>query len=662
MKSSIKIITILLVFIPWQSMANSHQPAHTSAENWIIKNKANNFSYNTLTQRMTSRDHHQKGLISLARKGSIVLKNYWQEGAYRSTVTFNNAIIIDGFDINDVSRITSFRFDKKGSFVYLRTTKGPKSTVILIENNKEVMFWPRLSKIKIITLQKDYLILSMFDENSQSTSFLKYKRSAKGVVTTNYQVLGKLEGCSILTAKDSLAGILIQSYCQADQGSDVQLLNKKTHQIIAIKTTHQDEILASFMMNKADKKKKDNIAILTVSGSTSALHLYHAISGSLLKLLGEPMSLASDEAGKQSWSQSYRTLTLAELYWKTNHPVFSTLAVQAMWSTLRQQNQYIGINRTHNPSCAWASRIYSTDSVTPISFLINQAMISNSLINSCKKIDKYCPSDLKSRIRNNAICLVKSYEYLFIENQGLYRIPYASSFRYDGIWAPWNWHITWAAVLRYVASETNDIKLDQRAIKIINSFIRTWEFTEEPEPKSLWHYWPMQYYQGWRVEDKISTHRPKQAYRPLASQRYEDLNHAGISLLGLYFSNYQLDKPIKTSISNTINSALTYGSLLPRDMNGDGPKNPRWSLAAGWHDYATMELINRYTHQLPSYASTSKHLAYALLSKKAAEFNLQLSLSICTESGCRDDKVWSWDNISDFLNNNPLFSLSEISH
>ena len=637
--------------------ANFSQGNAIDSANWIIKNKANGFSYNTLTQSMTSKGVRAKGLISVAKQGNFILTNYWQEGAYRSTMTFGEKVLVDGYDILDVSRIGSFRFDKKGDFVYIRTTKGPKSLVKLIYNDEVILTWPRLTQVKIVAFKAQKMIVSVYHQKLKTTYFLKYPRLPSGVIQTSYETIGQLENCSILSSKAIKPGILLQTYCDTQQGSNVQLLDFNNHSLTQVMTNNNDNILAFHLKNKKIKKHKHSIPILSISGTDSALQLYHATSGSLMKMTGEPMSLASDEAGKQSWSQSYRTLALSVLYEKTQHNVFATLASQAMIATLRQQNKFIGIAQRHNPGCAWASRIYSMDGKTPISFMINQAMISNSLIKSCDKLASHCSAPLKQAINESASCLVNAYEHLFMKEEGLYRIPYGSKFRYDGIWAPWNWHLTWASVLRHVASQDNNEALDLRALSIVKKFINTWELTQEPTPRILWHYWPPQYYQGWSKQDKVSLNRPKQKPKDLAKQRYEDLNHAGISLLGLSYLNYDLAPEISQGLKNTMSNLLKVGAILPRDMNGDGPHHPRWALGAGWHQFTNPGLNKLYTHQLPGNVSNNKHLAYALLSDAKTKFELTFTLSYCALTQCETQQTWSWTSMKDFIADNPLFEV-----
>jgi len=228
-----------------------------------------------------------------------------------------------------------------------------------------------------------------------------------------------------------------------------------------------------------------------------------------------------------------------------------------------------------------------------------------------------------------------------------------------GIWGPWNWHLTWAGVLRHVASQSDNEELDQRALNIVKRFMNTRELTQEQKPRILWHYWPPQYYQGWSKQDKVSLNRPKQKSKDLTRQRYEDLNHAGISLLGLSYVNYNLSPEISQGLQNTMANLLNAGALLPRDMNGDGPHHPRWALGAGWHQFSNPALNQLYTHQLPGNVSSNKHLAYALLSDPKAKFELTFTLSYCALAQCETQQTWSWLSMKDFLANNPLFEVKQ---
>ena len=147
----------------------------------------------------------------------------------------------------------------------------------------------------------------------------------------------------------------MEAYCSPERGSDIKFLDFSSSKFQTVKATNADEFLAYSWAEYT----RDTIPVLSVSGTEDARQLYHAISASITKYIGEPIAYASDESGKQSWSQSYRAQTLATLYKKTGLELFARLSEQSMTRTLKQQNQFKGISGTNNPSCAWASRIYS---------------------------------------------------------------------------------------------------------------------------------------------------------------------------------------------------------------------------------------------------------------------------------------------------------------
>lgn len=632
-------------------------PLPAKEKNWTINLKNSDFSYNSKTRQMSSKGITRKGLVSVSRRGEQILQRYWQEGAYRLTTSFNQKILVDGKDLDDVSRISSFRFNKQGEFAFIKSRKGPHAIVELILNNQSILSWPRLQSVKIMAFTEEQLIVSVYSQKKLQTEFWRYKRFSSALLKPEGELLGVLKNCSLLSSKVIAQGILLQTYCRPALGSDVRLLSFKEKKIKIIKESDDDEYFAYGL-----SKQKKKIALLSVSGSASGKQFFHGISGVLLKQLGEPMSLASDEAGKQSWSQSYRTLTLAELYKKTEHPVFAVLAVNAMENTLLQRNRLLNIDEPFNPDCAWASRIYSKDGKTAISFMINQAMIMNSLIQSCEKTGKYCVSKLRKKIFKNARCLIDGYEDLFVPEQGIYRIPYASNFRFDGIWAPWNWQVSWAALLKSTGNYYHQENLLKRADKITHEFVSSWFYSNHLASRAYWYYWHPLYYKGWSAKQKISSSIVSSKAKNLFSQRVEDINHAGISLLALSFMNFKLSDKQSNALRNTSRYLLELNAILARAMNGTGPEHPRWDLGAGWLISGDPLFSEYYSRNKPGAVSSDQHFAYALLSDKNKPFSLQLTLSLCDAKGCQVQTKWSYFNIRSFLYNNPLFEIRQITN
>lgn len=624
-----------------------------SSENsggWTITQEGRGFSFDTSTGLATARGVTRPGLISASRTGGREILKYWEEGAYRATVTLDGQTLIDGHDQDDVARISGFRTDRVGSFVHLRITKGPKARVELIQDGRKVLEWPRLQIVSVLAYRTDALTVSLFDKKTQRTEFYRYGRGPDGLLQAEGRRIGVLTGCAVLSAKLLKHGIGLQVYCDPVRGSDIVLLDFETGKIQPVAVTTADEFFAFELA-----RERDAIAVLSVTGSDSARQAFHAVSGALLSNLGEPMARASDEAGKQSWSQSYRTMVLAELFRKSRHPVFAELATGAMEATLQRQNARLGITGDFNPSCAWASRIYSIDRRSPVSLVINQAMISGALLRACEALGSDCPLKLRAEIFANAQCLVRSYEPTFDPARGLYRIAYGAPFRFDGLWAPWNWQLGWAFVLERVGLETGEDTLVARAHAMADAFVETWEADQDG---ALWRYWTPGYYEGWQESERVSLHRPKQKAR--APKRYEDVNHAGITLLGLSDLSYQLTAAQRQAVARRLDSLLAQGAVLARDLDGEGPRSPRWLPGAGWHLYASDNMRRLYSRKLPGSVSSDQHLAYAQLFDPDAAFRLELTLSQCGISDCRPVKGWSFRSLEAFLSRNPLFTLTAL--
>ena len=505
-----------------------------AADGYLIEQKGRNFSFNTATGPATHNGVAMEGLNSAARKGEFELRSFWEKGGFSATVKFGKSMVVDGTDLSDISRMGGFRFDRTGSYVYIRTVKGPKARVELVHDGQVVLEWPRLAVVSLLAYRRDALVVSIFDKVAQRTRFYSFAR-ADGTIIPDGRLLGSFEGCALLGAKAARRSIVLEKYCDPENGSDLVSLDMKSGRITPLLSSGADEVFAPQL-----DRRKGVVSALAVSGSPSAKMAFHAISGVLLRGLGEPLSRASDEAGKQSWAQSYRTLTLAALYRKSGHPVFADLATRAMRNTLSVRNADLGIKGTFNPGSAWASRIYSTDRRSPVSFQINQAMISGSLLRSCEMLGTLCPKPLRRRIEANASSLVSSYEQQFETATGLYRIQYGAPFRFDGIWAPWNWQLTWAVLLDRVGTFENKPHLSARAGKIADKFTKTWA---QGSAGALWRYWVPSYYQGWSEADKISQHRPTRKAEP-KPKRFEDINHAGLSLMGLAAIGHRLSRPV----------------------------------------------------------------------------------------------------------------------
>lgn len=627
---------------------------------WIVTQRASGAQFDTRSELITIKGVSDRGLMSVGRRNGVETIKRWEEGAFGASVLIDGTRMVDGRSLENVSRMTGFKTDGAGGYVYLRTPKGPKARVQLYLNDTQVHDWPRLSIVRILAFRDDQLTVSVFDRDKQQTQFWRYRASHDPSRIVGARMLGAIEDCAVLKAKPRKDDMLLQLQCNADNGSDLYLLESDTGTLTQIHTGPADALLAEGLIARDILKtmrpahmNKDAVPTILVGGNANGRSLLHAINGVLLRDLGEPMSLASDGAGKQSWSQSYRTRVLASLHKSTGHDVFARLARIAMRRTLRQRNERLDVTGPNNPGCGWASRIYSMDKQTPISLLINQAMISGSLLSSCRMLGDACTKQLADSIAANAQCLVAEYEKDFDNKAGLYRIPYGAPFRYDGLQAPWNWQMMWSGVLAQSPDQTG--QLQQRATSLVSMFTDTWS---RDTNGALWHYWPAQFHQGWQAADRVSLNRPNQ--KAALPKRYEDLNHAGISLLGMADASdgaLRLSDERLRDIRRRLGFLLAYGHVMPRDLDGAGPRSPRWMPGAGWDGSPTDAFAGRYATYLPGAHSSDQHLAYASSYDPTADFEVSLTLIFCDPTGCEPVHDWAYASAKALLADNPLFEL-----
>ncbi|MEM8793957.1 MAG: hypothetical protein AAGE61_00205 [Pseudomonadota bacterium] len=642
------ILMLALILSPYCSPVG----AEDSLPGYEIALKGKKTSFNTHTGKLTIRGISRKGLVSAQRRSNLLLSRYFEDGGFRETVELNGEILVDGRDTSDIARVSGFRTDRDGSFVYVRITKGPDGQVTLVQDGDPVLTWRRNSRISILSYDRKSLVTAEYDQARQRTVFLRYMRLENGRISSEPQPIGALEDCALLGARITKTSIIAQTYCDPSKGSDLVEISLETGEQSGIAAGSADE-----MISPIRPREKGAISVLTIDGNPNGKQAFHAIAGLFLSSLGEPMSLASDEAGRQSWAQSYRTRTLGLLFEKTGHPVFASLATRAMTNTLMQDNRRLGLTGPFNPSCAWASRIYSQDGKSPVSFLVNQAMIASALTRTCERLGTSCPSKLKAAIERKNRCLIAAYEPHFDHKHGLYRIQYGAPFRFDGIWAPWNWQMSLLPVLVNVARSQENDTLKNRAASIANRFVESWS---EQENGVTWRYWPRPYYDGWQSEDRISQNRPEQ--RTHIPKRFEDTNHAGISLLGLADSGYRnaLPESMADGLTRRIDTLIEAVPGSPRDLDGQGPRSPQWIPGGGFAAFATDELDKLYAAKLPASVSSDQHLAYAMLFDPKEPFDLRIELRQCDETGCSTRVDKRYNSVSDFLSDNPLFTIRRL--
>lgn len=611
---------------------------------WIIEIPAKRLSHDTGSGLTTTPFGARRGLEFIGRSGEIAAAGFWLPGAHKASIVVNGETLVDGTDDLDIGRIGGFRFAADGSTLFVRSTKGPEATVDLIHNGRTLRSWPRGRVVQILAFDGTEVHFAIRDGRGNPLKISRIGSPGGRALDGRTETLAVLKGCALASGRKRGVTMVLELICQPEQGSDVHGLDLTTGKLRPLVAGAGDDMFAP-----VKPKHRGRLPVLSVTGNANAKYAFHAIRASLLTQLGEPRALGSDAMGTQSWGSSYRIRALAELAAKTGHPAFADLAVNAMTNVLDQTNRRHGVNGRFNPSCGWASRIYSRNGREPVSLLVNQAMISGALLVACDRLGGACPAALSQRIQANAQCLARHFEPHFDAPTGLYRIQHGAPFRFDGVWAPWNWQISWANVLARLRGSPG---LNARARTLGDRFVDTWRNTATG---ALWRYWPDRYFDGWSDRDAVSIHLPNKSAQ--AARRFEDINHAGISLLALADSGRRLSPGERRAAQRTLDRLVRQGLAVPRHMDGSGPATSSWLPASGWHTLATEGFREFYAHGVPNATSGSRHLTYAQLYDPDAAFELALTVRECSAGQCTVVKSRTFRSLSAFLEGNGLFRL-----
>ncbi|MGD9378822.1 MAG: hypothetical protein PVG95_12185, partial [Methyloceanibacter sp.] len=189
---------------------------------WVITQTATGLSFDTRTGIATRKASARKGLVSVSTVGAFTQSQFWERGAFRPTITLDDAELVDGLDLDDVSRLRSIRLDRSGSHVFLRSRKGPKTTVDLVHDGDVLVQWPRQTRASIISFEADALVISVQDKDSLDYVFSRIPRGEDGrLIAADRVEIGRLKGCALLSVKSLDIGLALQVFCDEKSGSDV---------------------------------------------------------------------------------------------------------------------------------------------------------------------------------------------------------------------------------------------------------------------------------------------------------------------------------------------------------------------------------------------------------------------------------------------------------
>jgi len=554
-------------------------------------------------------------------------------------------VFLDGqrldFSVNDtgMARIGSIRLARDGSTVHVRTWKSGTRNIELLQNNAVRMAWPAGTAVRPIRYDRRSLTLLVRKQHANA-ELLRFYRDDDGAINTVGKNLFTFEKCAPGTIRPIRGGFLVHLPCRNGEAA-LHFLDPKTG---ILSPVLKSGTAVSFPPIRKTGSLKKRIAVVSVEGSSSAINFYHAVTGLLLGQTGEPKSCASDAEGLQSWNQSYRLLALSELYRKTGEPVFAGLAAKSMENTLGAVNSAIGRTKGPNPECAWSSLIYSAKPNRPLSLLVNQAVIGNALSQGCSILGSQCGQARKQKIAALKQCLTESYEPDFDPGSGLYRIQKDAAFRFAGELAPWNWQISFAALI--AGTESPNVDYSSRAKRITEQFLSEFEGTDDG---ALWRYWPHAYY----TESGLSA-------EAISKKRYEDTSHAGISLMSLVHFEAGRSSLVHTTVARRLDTIINAGPEPARDLDGRGPRSPRWFPAIGWAEFAGTSYAARFAQGAAGSRSAKALYTHARLFEPDAEFKLKIRIFAC-DNACVEWKREDYSSPSSFLFDNPMFQITSLN-
>jgi hypothetical protein len=554
-------------------------------------------------------------------------------GDDQPTVTVNGVIRELNTDQIGRARLGGLRLAPDASLVHLRTWKTGQKQVELLLDGQVRLSWKRGTSVKLLRATEEDLYL-LVTESGTPARLQKYSRRLRDSVVQPPETLLSFKGCQVdrLRLISNVAWSKME--CDAGRGSGVF---KTRLENSAIGQALFSDKRAEFVSIPKRVNSKLDVPVAIVTGSPAALHFYYAVTGLLLSQTGEVRACSSDAEGLQSWNQSYRLRALSLMFQKTRAPIFGDLARKSMQLTLASRD-----NENMNPvqSCGWSSKIYSNGSGRGLKLMINQAMIANALTTACKDLHDYCPEALETEIRETRVCLARTFECDFDTTKNLYRITNDIDFRFSGEIAPWNWQVSFAALL----NDLKEPRLRARAEQILQTFLAEWT---ENDNGSLWRYWPHANY----LEKGLSE-------KEISQERFEDTGHAGISLLSLVQFEASGSSGLLDAVRDRLDHLLSFGNSTPRDLDGQGTQDPRWYTSGGWADFASPLFRKAYAAPVPSKTSADTIYAYARLFDPEAAFDLKLDIYFCAEE-CRLDRQLSYDNWQGFMISNPLFLVHE---
>jgi len=171
------------------------------------------------------------------------------------------------------------------------------------------------------------------------------------------------------------------------------------------------------------------------------------------------------------------------------------------------------------------------------------------------------------------------YEEDWDPASGCYRFRKGEAFWADGAVLPFNQQNAFGLCLIELFKATGNPIYRDRCAALARTFAKELELTEDG--RTVWHYWPREYYGGWTEADGVSENTP--VWEPTEDPPYEDASHASLNALfileyhsffGDVFSPAQV-RGLRPTLDAVCTDAGVSTMLEPADTAG-------WSLNGLW--------------------------------------------------------------------------------
>jgi len=445
--------------------------------------------------------------------------------------------------------------NNKGIFAYIQSEYSTSQSKVYLNNNliKET----NTSLLyKNLAISDNYLIYSVerFYDNKHFLHWIdldtnEYKK---------YNFNGYIQKIKFITNNK----VIVQYFSLNSMSMDIGIFELENELFENIKDSKKDELLKDINFNK-------NFEIATVGNNETDIKLlFNAYYNYYNYQLANPFAYSNNFMGRITWNQSYRLNNLVKLYNLTKNPIVLSSIENIVQALLDSTNEKIGITNNYNPKYSYTTKKYSLDKLTPISLLVDDSKIYNSILFAMDNLGKEFKAKYKNILIERVSNLYNYYDNYFDNKTNMYKFQYGINFWADGVWLPFNQQNIFGIVLLQMYDLTSDKRYKNRAFVLAQKFKDEFVYKDN---KLLWHYWSSEFYHGWNKEQNISQNTP---IRTLTEDTlYEDLSHAGINLHFILefqkrFSNEVFSSDDINLLQNTIDSFI-YDNSFSRFISGD---------------------------------------------------------------------------------------------